>query len=168
MANFVVSGDWAAYVDLGANVDYATRIDLRVKEAERHDLRPLVTPEFYAELVTVAGSGVDHPDGTLTKAAYDLLLPYIKPFVIYSAYARYITDGSYQETRFGGLIQNTEHSTRPSEAETLRRATEQKSKAADYGADLLDFLKDNASDYPTWRKYGDSGNLKSSLSIFGV
>ena len=171
MPNYLIrQSDWADFFPLGKNVDYLNRVERYVGEAQLHDLRPVLTKDFYTEVLEVAGSGANSANGKLSKADYDLLLPYLKPIIVMYAAARYITMGSAQSTRFGMVNKSNDYSDPLSDSAKKAQAAQLRSNAITHISDLTDFLKDNSTAYPTWysKQTSTENTIRTGIGIWSV
>lgn len=148
----ITRSDFDTYhLRLGANIDFDNDMKPLILEAQFHDLRKHLTPDFYTEVLEVEASGVDAVSGNLTKVNYDLLKPYIVPVLVYYARARYIQAANYRDVRYGQVVKKNPYS-EPVESKDLdRQAIHLRSMAFEHYQVLKDFLDDNISNYATYR-----------------
>lgn len=149
IAYLVARTDFDTYKKkISANISFGDDINPIIWEAQRHELRPRLTADFFEEVMQVANTGSTY--GNLTKANYDLLLPYLKPVVVYFAYARYIQVAQFHDSRYGQVIKQTPYST-PVDPQTIsREAAANRSMAIDYYEELREYIEDNPSKFSTY------------------
>lgn len=160
--------DWPGLYTLGKNVDYLNHVRPFVTEAQLHDLRGILTKDFYNEVMEVAESGADAANGNLTKANYDTLLPLLKPIVVLYSAARYEVMSGAQSTRYGMVNKLNDYSEPVPMSEKKARAAQLRSNAATYISDLIEYLEENADLYPTWYKQNDNTAGRAPFGLWSV
>ena len=163
----ITRSDWDTYKKkLGANVSWDDDVKPIVLESQFHDLRDLLTPDFYTEVDKVAETAGDY--GNLTVANYNLLLPYIKPVVVYFSYARYIQAAQMHDNRYGQVIKTNPYS-EPVPTEVIdREARKNRSMAIDHYQVLKEYLDDNLSSYTTYRDADEVPDEKRTSVRFSL
>lgn len=173
MPTYLISqSDFVDRVYLPASITstvYSNKIAPAVNEAQEMDLQAILHSDFYDEVMEVAASGVDSANGKLTKVNYDALLPYLKPIVIYFAYARYIGRADLVNSRYGPVNKSNEYSEPLSEGKVNRIQKEERSKAMHHVKKMEDYLEDNLSKYTTWNsKRGNNDSKRTALRIWST
>lgn len=154
--------DWNTYKKkLGANVDFDADVKPIILEAQFHDLRPLLTQDFYDEVIAVAETSAD--SGNLSLVNYNLLLPYLKPALVYFAYARYIQAAQLHDSRYGQVMKKNPYSENVSPAAIDRQARNNRSMAVDHFSIAKDFLEENLSNYTTYRDAVEAPQKRTSV-----
>lgn len=105
-------------------------------------IRPLLKDPLYTELCEQTETN------TLTPANA-ALLPYVQMALIYHVYARYVRWGGIQSTATGMKKKVADESENPTPSEISSLYATAKQDAEIYEARMMDFLKDNSSDYPS-------------------
>lgn len=142
--------DFQNFLDLQGSFKYYERLAPKCLEAQRFDLRPVLGKDFYAEIIAVVeNTDTILPESTFLQDSYNNLLPYLKNFVKYSAFVRYLKDANTILTRFGPKTKKTPHSDFSAEdkKESIRYYG---SMARDYATELVEYLDDNANLFPGW------------------
>ena len=147
---------------------YNDRVRPYVLEAQISDLRGVLTKNFYNEVISVADSGVDHPTG-LTKVNYDLLLPYIKPVLVYFTWARLLENNQVTMTVNSVVQKTNEFSTPTSNAQRTAAINSAQSMAQVYVNDMLEYIDDNRAKFATYHNnISKSDRNRTSIRISGV
>lgn len=172
---WIKPSDWADYVQLPKTVDYMTVIYPKVLDAQQVDLSDAIGWDFYRVLAavldnngTVSGATVDGDAVDITQAAYDAIVPYLKPIVIYYAYGLHIEDFGVQETRYGARIKQNPHSKELSDRQVDRRLHRYKGRATHYLKRLCRYLEDNASLYPDWEGGISNSSMQGTPRISSI
>jgi len=172
---WIKPSDWADYVQLPKTVDYMTVIYPQVLKAQEINLSDAIGWDFYRVLAavlnnngTVSGATVDGDAVDITQAAYDAIVPYLKPYVILRAYARHTEAFGVQETRYGQRIKQNPHSKEPSDRQVDRRLHGARSDSTHYLKRLCRYLEDNASLYPDWEGGISNSSMQGTPRISSI
>ena len=164
MATYLISqSDWPDYIHLPASITstvYDNTVKPYVLQAQDIDLRQILYKDFYDEIMEVAASGSDSANGELTKANYDLLLPYIKPMLVFFAYARYVGKSEIVNSRYGAIQKTNEHSEPISEKKINRLQMQERANAINYLNVMQDYMELNKSKFDTWYRNRDLNDSK--------
>lgn len=132
------------------------RVEPFIREAQMHDLRPILGDALYYDFVNKFQSTGDPMyanyqnllNGSVwtvngkTKQHYGL-----KPIVVYYALARFVANNQINITRFGVTSKVNPQSEPVTDLALRNMITELKSVAVSYQSQTIDFLRDNASIY---------------------
>lgn len=148
MASILIQSDFD-FVDLQGNFKFSERLEPKVIESQRFDLKPLIGDDFYDEVQAVIDNSGTVLGGTsFTQTAYDNLAPYIKNFIKYASFSRYLKGANAVLTRTGVYFKNSPHSERVKDQEKSEMIKYYSGLSVGYGKELYDYLIDNSSDYP--------------------
>lgn len=155
--NIITLEDIQGYKPLSKNTDAGKKVDPFIQEAQEFELRPFMSDEFYAELVTQFKAGF--PDSTYsdlfngstyTNGGKTYTNPGIKPMLVYYAYARYLKRSNTNSTAFGMVGKNNPDSTPLTEKTLSRLVDDSMSGAKAYENRVRMFLDCNSRDYPLY------------------
>ncbi len=147
---------------------YDDRVKPYVLESQLADLRELIGDDFYDELIDVAVSGSDHATG-ITKDNYDLLLPYIKPIIVYYTWVRLLENNQVTITVNSAVRKTNEYSNPTSNTQLTSRITNAQSMAVMYSRDLVKYMKTNRSGFATYfNNVSDSHTGRTSIRISAI
>lgn len=172
---WVSKSDWPDYVDIPGTVEYTAKLYPRVLEAQEINLREAIGWDFYRVLAAVlenagvvSGATVDGDAVNLTQAAYDAIVPYLKPIVIHEAYARHLEVFGIEETRYGQRVKQNPHSEQPSDKKIDRVLHRHRGMATHYMKALRKYLEDNASLYPDWEGAISSDSVQGTPRVSSI
>jgi deoxyribodipyrimidine photolyase len=156
--------DFENVIDLNNNIAQ-NRLKQVFGRVQEPALLPIICREFYNELIE------EIETNTLTTAN-EILLPYIKDFLIYKSMARYYATANYKSTP-AGIRVHTDTISSQANPDQMRQLIDMVNKDASFYQDeLVNFLQANQDDYPTWRdsSCGNCNNFsKASANIrFGA
>lgn len=139
------------------------RIDPYILEAQELDLKGILGKDLYAKLFELVSPGVYF---------YPELKPEYLGFLCYSTYARFLGQNQVTSTSHGVVLKKTDFSDNLDDKMLTRIISQARANASAYGQELIQFLNDNANDYPEWKSCCNfkpkTGNFKSSPQITAV
>ena len=158
--------------DISANVRpcYADEqlADTCITEAQNVDLRSQLGDTLWSVLFTegqsqrivrlLDGCEFEQCGCNTTRLHFGL-----RRVLCYYAYARIVRSGTNVQTRFGMVAKTDEYSERTSLKERVAVASDALATADRYMADVVEFLRVNASDYP---EYSAGGRMMANNSRF--
>lgn len=151
---FISQQDFKDKVNLSDNVLSKYIIPSIALVQDRY-IRKILCDDFYDELITQVDAG------TLTSANETLIDDYIKPAMVYRAYARYVSTANVYSTASGlrkFVEQDSEAATASDLASIIKQA---ESDAVFYERELYEYLEDNEDNYPTYRDNCKCSKVKS-------
>ena len=172
---WIAPSDWPDFIRLPQSIEYASVIYPRVLDAQEVDLSDAIGWDFYRVLAAVldnagliAGATVDGEAVNLTQPAYDAIVPYLKPIIIYYTYALHTEEFGIQETRYGQRVKANPHSKEPSDRQVDRKLHRTRGRATHYLKKLCDYLGDNTSLYPDWKGGISISSMQGSPRISSI
>lgn len=145
--------DFQSKADITANIKTSKLQAYIGVTQEKYGLK-ILCKEFYDEIIDQVCNG------TLT-AANTTLIPYIKDYLIYKTYERYLVNANILSTPGGLRVQNDTTSREASADDLAPLRNQAKSDANFYQDQLINFLILNESDYTTWKNSPCNCNPKS-------
>lgn len=112
-------------------------------EQERFGIKILCN-ELYNEVLTEIENDTYTPE-------IEALLPYLRDYLVFKIYASYLVDGNYISTPAGMRTQVDDTSTAVSREGMAQVIQKAESRANFYQDKLVNFLKCNEDDYPSWK-----------------
>ena len=106
--------------------------------------RKILCEDFYTEVLNVVA-------GTASSAVINTLLPYIRDFLVYKTYARYLVSSPVSMTPAGARVQVDPNSNPASDKQYGEMIAQAKNDANYYQDRLVNFLELNEDNYPTWK-----------------
>jgi hypothetical protein len=155
---FISQQDFKDRVDLSENVLSKYIIPSIALVQDRY-IKKILCPEFYDELIEQVA------DDDLTDDNETLVNDYIKPAMVYRAYARYISNANIFSTPSGFRKYSEENSEAATTADLAGTIAQAESDAQFYENELREFLENNEDDYPTFR---DNCNCPKPTTGFKV
>lgn len=138
----ITASDFESRADISGNI-LTKKLQAQIGPTQEQYGIKILCREFYAEVLAVV-------DGD-TSAAITTLLPYIKDFLVYKTYARYLTGANVLMTPAGARVSIDQTSTPASDKQISEIARQADNDANFYQDTLVNFLTLNQDDYPTWR-----------------
>ena len=153
------------------------RIEPFIREAQMHDLRPILGEALYYDFINKFSSigdpmyaayqdllnGSSWTYNTYTKQHYGL-----KPIVSYYALSRFAANNQINVTRYGVTSKVNPQSEPVSEIALRNYVQELKSVSISYQEQTIHFLQENESDYPLYAQACGQPLIKTSLKIFSI
>jgi len=135
--------DFTSRADISQNIQ-TQKIQAQIAPTQEQFGIKILCRAFYAEVLAVVdGGGVD--------AEITTLLPYIKDFLVYKTYSRYLTGAAVLMTPAGARV-STDTTSEPASDKQVSEIAKQADNDANFYQDtLVNFLTLNQDDYPTWR-----------------
>jgi hypothetical protein len=125
-----------------------------IREAQKFDLTPILGKEFVSDM-----------QENVDTAIYQSLLPYVRPVLAYYSYARYILSKNAVDTPYG-FVQKTNEFSQPVTEKTIARIVEQaRNSATAYAREMIEFIKDNNTDYPLYVDNSCTSSIKYERNI---
>lgn len=117
------------------------KVDNFIQEAQTVELRSVLGKELWAKVVE-----------DISPLNYPALDAVIEPMLAYYAYARYLSVNQVSATAFGVVQKTSDFSQQINEKTLMRVVGQAREMAKVYEQDLIDFLNENADDYPEWKR----------------
>jgi len=139
----ITSSDFEGRADISQNI-LTPRLQAQIAPVQEQFGIKILCREFYAEVLDVVS-------GTTTSAVIDTLLPFLRDFLVYKTYARYLVGAPVMMTPAGprtSIDATSEIASDKLISEVLALA---RNDANFYQDTLVNFLTLNADDYSTWR-----------------
>lgn len=142
---------------ISQNVNAAKKIEPYVLEAQEFDLKGLLGPALYLDLINdfesspslliysdlFNGCEFEYKGKQIRHEGIISVLSYL-------AYSRSVLNGNFESTAFGMVVKSNEYSTQPTERAIQRMSDQAKSGAMAYWGFVEKFL--NQSDFELWNK----------------
>lgn len=126
-------------VEIPSNIEDAV-LDHPIKRGQEM-LRMLMCDEFYQDFLA------NFKNNTLS-AAYQSLLPYIKQFVAWQAYAFWTVKANFAATRSGFRVHSETNSVAATDMQMATLIKDAKYQAEYYKKLMTDFIQGHVADYP--------------------
>lgn len=134
--------DFKSRADISENI-LTSKIQSQIAPTQEQFGIKILCREFYAEVLAVVA-------GTTTSAAITALLPYLKDFLVYKTYARYLVGAPIMMTATGQRTQIDTTSDLAPDKLISEQIALARNDANFYQDTLVNFLTLNVDDYPTW------------------
>lgn len=141
---FITPDDYKNRVDISNNVNPRYVIPYAAL-AQDKSLKGILCNDLYAELEEQS------INNTLTDANQTLIDDYIKPFLVFKTYERYLAYANYKSTPAGIASTKGEDYELASDAAISMMIRQASDDAKYYENNLRLFLDDNKDTYPLWR-----------------
>ena len=138
----ITTADFTSRADLSQNI-ITQKIQAQIGPVQEQFGIKILCRDFYAE-VLASISGVE-------VAAITTLLPYLKDFLVYKTYARYLVGSPVMMTPAGPRTQIDTTSALASDKQISEIIALANQDANFYQDTLVNFLTLYQNDYPTWR-----------------
>ena len=155
--NLITLEDIQNYKPLSSNTNADKKVNPFIQEAQEFELRPFMSDEFYAELVTqfkagpLTGVYADLFNGsTWTNGGKTYTNPGIKPMLVYYAYSRYLNRSNTDSTAYGMVNKTNPDSTPLTDKRLASLVSQAESGAKAYENRVRMFLDCNSRDYPLY------------------
>ncbi len=139
----ITISDFESRADISENV-LTAKIQAQIGPAQEQFGIKILCRDFYAEVLA-------HIDGTTVTAVITTLLPFLRDFLVYKTYARYLVGAPIMMTATGQRTQLDETSEIAPDKLIAEQIALARNDANFYQDTLVNFLTLNADDYPTWR-----------------
>jgi hypothetical protein len=166
VSTYIIStADFISRADLSQNI-ITQKIQAQIAPTqEKFGRSKILCWDFYNEVLDVVS-------GAETSAVITTLLPYLKDFLVYKTYARYLRNANVLLTPAGGRISSDTTSVAASREDMSDLIDQALEDANSYQDTLVNFLTLYQNDYPTWRDSicgcGDRRTKKNNqFSIIG-
>jgi len=139
----ITISDFQSRADISENI-LTRKIQAQIGPTQEQFAIKILCRDFYAEVLA-------HIDGTTVVATIATLLPFLKDFLVFKTYTRYLVGAPIMMTATGQrtVVEPT------SDIASDKLISEQLALARNdsnfYQDTLVNFLTLNADDYPTWR-----------------
>lgn len=145
------------------------RIAPYIKEAQRHDMRPILGDALYLDFIKGFDSVTKYQEllegKEYTVSGEAILFEGAKPVICYYALARFLRGNPLQITRFSIVTKLAPQSEQADPALVNAEVNSLKSVALDYANNLTKFLANNTSVYTLYNN-GRSKTRTTSLNFF--
>lgn len=141
---FISQEDFKDRVDLSDNV-LSKYILPNIASVQDRYIKKILCKDFYDELIEQVDAD------TLTSANETLVDDYIKPAMVFRAYARYIATANIYNTASGFRKFREDNSDIAENSDMTALLSQAESDAMYYEKELYDYLENNEDDYPTYR-----------------
>jgi len=138
----ITISDFKSRADISENIQ-TQKIQAQIAPTQEQFGIKILCRAFYAEVLAVIDGGTD--------AAITTLLPFLRDFLVYKTYARYLTGAAVLMTPAGARVSIDATSEAASDKQVSEIAKQADNDANFYQDTLVNFLCLNADDYPTWR-----------------
>lgn len=172
MTRLIDINDILEYKPLSINTNEAKKISPFIQEAQEFDVSPFLGDAFYMAIeddFNASPSLQDFYDlfngSTYTYSGKEYRHKGLKAVLVYYAYARYVANAHTNQTAFGVVQKNSDHSTAVSEKTIERLVNQANAGAEKYKNDLILFLNRNHANYPLWETRDANENTTGSGSI---
>ena len=162
--------DFDGFRDISNNINELKRLDPFILEAQRYDLKNLLAfqlyHDFFANLTNqnyidlLNGKDYIYNDVTVT---YDGM----KPFIIYSAYARALSQQPYHFTKGGIVKKKVDESTPIAGSELQALINQSRDNAKGEAIAIQEYLCHNSDDYE-FSTYANTERVGGGISISGI
>lgn len=139
----ITISDFKERVDISENI-LTTKIQAQIGPTQEQFGIKILCREFYAEVLA-------HVAGTTVTTAITALLPFLKDFLVYKTYARYLVGSPVMMTPAGPRTSIDETSEIASDKQISEIIALARNDANYYQDQLVNFLCLNQDDYPTWK-----------------
>lgn len=140
---------------MGGNVDTDKYVQ-SIYHVQRTQLLPIIGEDLYQEIKTA----VDASPGTAIPVLIQTLLDGpMKDLIVNYTVADFTLTGNYNITNGGINTYSPDNGFSSSTDEVIRATERLEDKAKFYGQELITFLNDNQSDYPSWVGSTTSSNF---------
>jgi deoxyribodipyrimidine photolyase len=157
---FINQEDFKDRVDLSENV-LSKYIIPNIASVQDRYIKKIICKDFYDELI------VQVENESLTSANETLVDDYIKPAMVFRAYARYVATANVFSTPSGFRKYREDNSDSAEAADMSAFINQANSDANYYESELSNFLENNLDDYPTYRDECKCSNIKA-MSNFKI
>jgi hypothetical protein len=157
---FINQEDFKDSVELSENV-LSKFIVPNIASVQDRYIKKVICKDFYDELI------VQVENSSLTTANATLMDDYIKPAMVFRAYARYLATANVYSTPAGFRKFREDNSDAAEAADMSAFLNQANSDATYYERELYEFLENNLDDYPTYRDECKCSNIKA-LSNFKI
>jgi hypothetical protein len=137
--------DFNGRADLSANT-LSAKVTSFIAITEETFIPPILCNELYDELKAEYAQGVSYMSPALAS-----LLPYVKTFLVYKTYSRYLVSANAISTAAGMRVSKDSISDPASDVMMTRLINQAEKDANMYQDRLVSFLTRNAKDYPDWK-----------------
>jgi hypothetical protein len=151
--------DFNERVDLSANI-LSKYVIPNIALVQDRYLKKILCKDFYDEIIYQV------ENEALTTANETLLDDYIKPAMVYRAYARYLGTANVFSTPSGHRKYVEENSEAATPADMALPIKQAESDALYYETQLEEYLENNQDDYETWRD--ECSCLKKTITSFKI
>ena len=142
MATYLIDiEDFRRKADISQNLN-TDRLNANIGPTQDQFAVKVLCNELVAELLSQL------PDGL--SAANTTLMPYVKNFLIYKTYSRYLVGANLMATPSGMRVQSDTTSDPASNQQMVALQRQADNDANFYQDQLINFLKENETDYPLW------------------
>lgn len=139
----ITTEDFKSRVDLSENI-LTNRIQTQIGPTQEQFAIKILCRDFYQEVLNVV-------DGSTPSTVIDTLLPFLRDFLVFKTYARYLPGGNVIMTPAGARVSIDATSEPASDKQVSEIARQAHNDANFYQDTLVNFLTLNQDDYPTWR-----------------
>jgi len=139
----ITISDFKTRADISENI-ITRKLQAQIAPTQEQFAIKILCRDFYAEVLDVVA-------GTTTSVVITTLLPFLRDFLVYKTYARYLVGAPVMMTASGPRTQvdpTSDLATDKQIGEIIRLALEDSNF---YQDTLVNFLTLNQDDYPTWR-----------------
>lgn len=135
--------DFKSRADLSENI-LTAKLQAQIAPAQEQFAIKILCRDFYTEVLA-------HVAGTTVTAVITTLLPFLRDFLVYKTYARYLVGAPIIMSPAGQRTQIDTTSDLASDKLISEQIALARNDANFYQDTLVNFLTLNADDYPTWR-----------------
>ena len=173
MANLIVLSDIQDFRSVSSNLT-DDRIDHLILEAQLLDIRPVLGPALYLDMVkNIADqiyvdlfNGVEYLDKSINA---DVSFEGVRAALAYYSYARLLLNQDLHVTASGLVEKDEQWSKATEEKRIIRQVSAAREAARAHEKEYLAFLRENSTDYPIYLKTCVTTNaVKGSITISKV
>lgn len=151
----ITKEDLQNYVDFSQFVE-DKRINAFIFNAQYLEVRPVLCNAFYAELLDeVANNTLSYANAELLNGSNNETFFGIKIWLAWLVYANYLPSANIKSTQSGMKIWNDTTSENAIDAKLEAEASRARQNAELYKNNVIEFLKANIENYPTWNDCND-------------
>lgn len=156
MSLIISKEDIENFEQLPSHKAIVQRVQIRIKQAQDFDLPRAIPKELISDIVTNLNSVDDK---------WVNLINYVRPVLVYYAYARFLRFHDVQVSSFGTEKANSSYSQKLETKEKYQIIKDMESIAGAYTDDLIEFLEENEKDYENYKSNCEKKPIKKGFSI---